>query len=330
MEILLTIIFNFIIYFFMIAIIIFLGKVGENKKMNDNKYDDKDFMLFIKNINNQFYNKEEALDKLNNLLNNMESKVTENELREYALSENYLILKLNNYSKKKSKYYLFKDKEFKFLILAFKSFDYNSKITSKVVNLIFEELKFSIEEINSFKKYLDIYLNEDNEYFFSIHFDTGYNYIPPHALNLKYTEIQYEITKEKFISYEKNMQNKMEEKVKLMEEKVKETEKNFLSIIGAFIGVFTLISINATFLKESSDLVNPLLKLITINIITTLGIALLIFLVSPKIENKFKIFFIGFYIFIMSIMFNIFYSNHNKNEIKKTKPIQINTTIKTN
>lgn len=323
MKILLTIIFNFIIYFFMIAIIIFLGKVGENKKMNDNKYDVKDFMLFIKNINNQFYNKEEALDKLNNLLNNMESKVTKNELREYALSENYLILKLNNYSKKKSKYYLFKDKEFKFLILAFKSFDYNSKITSKVVNLIFEELKFSIEEINSLKKYLDIYLNEDNEYFFSIHFDTGCNYISSHALNLKYTEIQYEITKEKFISYEKNMQNKMEEKVK-------ETEKNFLSIIGAFIGVFTLISINATFLKESSDLVNPLLKLITINIITTLGIALLIFLVSPKIENKFKIFFIGFYIFIMSIMFNIFYSNHNKNEIKKTKPLQINTTIKTN
>ena len=96
-----------------------------------------------------------------------------------------------------------------------------------------------------------------------------------------------------------------------IDEKKKETEKNFLSIIGAFIGVFTLVSINATFLKESSDIVNPLLKLITVNIITTLGIALLIFLVSPKIKNKIKISFVVLYILIMSIIFAIFYYNHN-------------------
>ncbi len=329
MEILLTIIFNFIIYIFMITIIIFLGKVGENKKMNDNKYDYKDFMLFIKNLNKQSYNKEEALDKLNYLLNNMEYELTK-DLREYALSENCLILKLNNFYKNKQKYYLFKDKEFKFLILAFKNFDYNSKILSKVANLIFDDLKFSIEEINSFRRYLDIYLDKEDEYFFSIFFDIGDNYISPYMLESKYTEIQYETTKEKFITYEKNMQNKVKETEILIDEKIKETEKNFLSIIGAFIGVFTLISINATFLKESSDIVNPLLKLVTVNIITTLGIALLIFLVSPKIKNKIKISFVVSYILIMSIIFAIFYYNHNKNEIKKTKPVQKNTTIKIN
>lgn len=328
MEILLTIIFNFIIYILMITIIIFLGKIGENKKMNDNKYNYKDFMLFIENVNKQSYSNEEILDKLNHLLNNMEYEFTK-ELREYALSENCLILKLHNFYKNEHKYYLFKNKEFKFLILAFKNFD-NSKISNKVANLIFEDLKFSIEEINSFKKYLDIYLNKENEYFFSIFFSIGYNFISPYMLESKYTEIQYETTKEKFITYEKNMQNKVKETEILIDEKIKETEKNFLSIIGAFIGVFTLISINATFLKESSDIVNPLLKLVTVNIITTLGIALLIFLVSPKIKNKIKISFVVLYILIMSIIFTFFYYNHNKNEIKKTKPIQINTTIKTN
>lgn len=328
MEILLTIIFNFIIYIFMIAIIIFLGKVGENKKMNDNKYNYKDFMLFIENINKQSYSNEEVLDKLNHLLNNMEYEFTK-DLREYALSENCLILKLNNFYKNEHKYYLFKDKEFKFLILAFKSFD-NSKISNKVANLIFEDLKFSIEEINSFKKYLDIYLNKENEYFFSIFFAIGANFISPYMLESKYTEIQYETTKEKFITYEKNMQNKVKETEILIDEKIKETEKNFLSIIGAFIGVFTLVSINATFLKESSDIVNPLLKLITVNIITTLGIALLIFLVSPKIKNKIKISFVVLYILIMSIIFAIFYYNHNEIKVKKTNPIQINTTLKTN
>lgn len=326
MEILLTIIFNFIIYIFLIAITIFIWNLGGKKTLN-NCCDSKSIYIelnyFIDKIKKQTYTRKQTLDELNCFI----ERIPIHQLMEYFLNNDILILKLNNM--KKSKYYLFKDKEFKFLLLGFSQFSTSiTQISIETANLLFNELNFSIQEINSFKDYLDIYLTEQNEYFL-INFSTGDNYINPYILSSKRLQIEYEENKKKF----KELENKIEEQTKIIIEKeMKNTEKNFLSIIGAFIGVFTLVSINATFLKESSDIVNPLLKLITVNIITTLGIALLIFLVSPKIKNKIKISFVVLYILIMSIIFAIFYYNHNKNEIKvkKTNPTQINTTLKTN
>lgn len=323
MLLIFTIILNFIIYIFLIGITIFLLKLGGKEKLNN--YYKIELDNFINEIKKQTYTRKETLDILNRFIKDIENDAEITYLRKYFLDNNILILKLNNM--KNQKYYLFKDKEFKFLLLGFSQFSTSTEqISIETANFLFNELNFSIQEINSFKDYLNDYLDEQNIYF-SIKFSTGDNYINSYILSSKRLQIEYEENRKRF----KKLENKIEKQTKtIIENEMKNTEKNFLSIIGAFIGVFTLVSINATFLKESSDLINPLLKLITINIITTLGIALLIFLVSPKIENKFKIYFIALYILIMSIIFNIFYSNHNKNETKEPNPVQTNTTLKIN
>ncbi|MGL4865502.1 MAG: hypothetical protein ACRC4T_20595 [Cetobacterium sp.] len=322
MLLIFSIILNFIIYIFLIAITILVWNLGGKQKLNNcsnSKPINIELNYFFDKIKKQTYTRKQILDDLNYFI----ERIPIDELMECFLDNDILILKLDNM--KEQKYYLFKDKEFKFLLLGFSQFGTSAKqLSIKTANFLFNELNFSVQEINSFKDYLDNYLAETNGDFI-IKFSTGDNYINPYILSSKRLQVEYEENKKRF----KGLENRIEEQTnKIIENEMKNTEKNFLSIIGAFIGVFTLVSINATFLKESSDLINPLLKLITINIITTLGIALLIFLVSPKIENKFKIFFIGLYILIMGIIFSIFYSN--KNENKESKPVKINITSKIN
>lgn len=162
---------------------------------------------------------------------------------------------------------------------------------------IYKENYFTKTEEEEFKKYLGKYLIESkNKYKFL--FSTGDNNYKIDEIKSKKAIVAYEVLEKKII----NLQKKIEEKNKKLEKKLRTSENQLLSIIGAFVGVFTLISINATFLKESKDLINPLLKLFTVNLVTVLGIALLIFLVSPDIKINDKICFIFIYIIILGGM----------------------------
>lgn len=261
---------------------------------------DKYVELFINKVkNNDWNSREEMLEELNtpNIKENVIDKL---KISEYALIENILILKLGLNNKEfPFRYYLFKDKEFKFWILIFKQFEMSPRISKKLVNIVFKKLKFSIEEIERFKKYLGIYFEEKSLYFIIRGSIANNKSISAFSLESKYIEINYEIIEEKFIEHEE----KIEKKAKEIEEKIKDKEKDLIAIIGAFVAIFTLISVNVTFLKESDGLANPLSKLITVNLIITLGMALLIFLVSPKIKNNYKFLFIVSYIIGMFVLF---------------------------
>lgn len=293
---------------FLIMIFIFFIKQGGNIEMPSNEeieYE-KDLKDFINEIDKIYYDREFLLERLNFLIENVNLRFLNYLVKNCIFDKNILILSLGYGDK--SRYYLFKDKEFKFMILAFKGFNSEDEfLLNETANLIFEDLQFSSDEIFSFKNYLGENLNSEYKGFFSIKFTTGSNSIDPHLVTSKHTQITYELTKNKFLNYEK----KLDDKTIHLDNKIKNSEKQLLSIIGAFIGVFTLVSINTTFLKESNALNNPLLKLIIVNIVTTSGISLLIFLVTPDIKTKTKIKCIISYFIIMFLILFILYLNTN-------------------
>lgn len=251
--------------------------------------------VLINNIDEKYTDKKNLLNELNSLISKeLNFMKFMNKFQKYFVEENILILKFGVSTGIDEKYFIFKDKEYKFLLSAFDSFGMNQEILKEEMEKVFKENYFTKTEEEEFKKYLGKYLIESkNKYKFL--FSTGDNNYRIDEMKSKKAIVVYEILEGKII----NLQKKIEEKNKKLEKKLKTSENQLLSIIGAFVGVFTLISINATFIKESKDLLNPLLKLFVVNLVTVLGIALLIFLVSPDIKVNDKICFVFLYIIML-------------------------------
>lgn len=205
MLLIFTIILNFIIYIFLIGITIFLLKLGGKEKLNN--YSKIELDNFINEIKKQEYTRKETLNILNNFIKDIENDTEITNLRLYFLNNDILILKLKLNKTKEQKYYLFKDKEFKFLLFGFSQFGTSEKqLSIQTANFLFNELNFSVQEINSFKDYLDNYLAETNGYFI-INFSTGDNNINPYILSSKRLQIEYEENKKRF----KELENRIEE-----------------------------------------------------------------------------------------------------------------------
>lgn len=261
----------------------------------------------IKNIDEEYKNKKKLLEKLNKLsLFDCKREL----LDKYLLENNIIILNLypnTTYgddgavitNKNESKYFLFKDKEYEFILSAFESTNADRVISKKLAQIIFEDVGFDEKEVEFFEYYLDDYFYK-NDKMYRINFDAGGNMYSSAIYKAKKLELQYENSRKKIEKYIiKESKEIVDKKMEDIKEEIKKVQEKSIAIVGAFVGIVTLISVNVTIFKDNQNEGNQLFKLVMVNLVTTLSISLLIYLINPDIKQESKTKCILIYSFAM-------------------------------